>query len=89
MKRPCKWHGCRKGKHRTRALFEPKRRTQEFGSEECRRARAAWKERRGGVLVDLLLAEEHLPCGPLDDARTMLLDEIGTETRFNPQEDLT
>jgi hypothetical protein len=88
MKRPCRWHGCRKGQHRTRALFEPRRRTQDFCSEECRRARAAWKERRGAVLVDLLLAEEHLPLGELDTAREALIDEIATETRRNPQEDL-
>jgi hypothetical protein len=89
MKRPCKWHGCRKGQHRTRALFEPRRRTQDFCSEECRRARAAWKERRGAVLVDMLLdAEGIVICDEdLGRARQDLIDEIDTETRINPQED--
>lgn len=86
-KRACKWHGCRKGQHRTRALFTPRRRTQEFCSDECRRARGAWKERRGAVLVDLLLADEHLPTGPLDEAREQILNEIESETRPNPQEE--
>jgi hypothetical protein len=89
MKRPCKWHGCRKGQHRTRALFEPRRRTQDFCSEECRRARAAWKERRGAVLVDMLLDAEGIEIcdGDLGRARQDLIDEIDAETRINPQED--
>jgi hypothetical protein len=89
MKRPCRWHGCRKGQHRTRALFEPRRRTQDFCSEECRRARAAWKERRGAVLVDLLInAEGIVICDEaLGEARAALVEEIQTETRRNPQED--
>lgn len=82
-KRPCKWHGCRKGQHRTRALFEPVRRTQEFCSDECRKARASWKERRGATLVDPLIEDDFIELRKLQDS---IRQEIAAETRINPQE---
>lgn len=47
MKR-CAWHECGRA-------FEPADPRQEFCCPECRKARGAWKARRGGPLVDMLL----------------------------------
>lgn len=51
MKR-CAWHECGR-------LFEPiAPRRQHFCSHTCRKARGAWKARRGGPLVDMLLTND-------------------------------
>lgn len=44
----CAWHECNRE-------FEPTDFRQEFCAPECRKARGAWKARRGGPLVDMLL----------------------------------
>lgn len=47
----CMWHECGKA-------FEPTDPRQEFCGPKCRKARGAWKARRGGPLVDMLLAND-------------------------------
>jgi hypothetical protein len=44
----CAWHECDQ-------VFEPTDPRQEFCCPVCRKARGAWKARRGGPLVDMLL----------------------------------
>ncbi|AGH16010.1 hypothetical protein DVVG_00024 [Dunaliella viridis virus SI2] len=55
LPRPCKWHACQRGQDGGRATFTPTRPSHEFCSTECRAARAAWRQRRGSVLVDMLI----------------------------------
>ena len=52
--RLCKWHKCQEG-GATRATFTPARATQEFCCGKCRLDRAAWRQIRGAVLVDLVI----------------------------------
>jgi len=47
----CAWHECN-------AVFIPQDRRQKFCGPECSKARGAWKARRGGPLVDMLLADD-------------------------------
>jgi hypothetical protein len=47
--RTCAWHECGKA-------FEPSDPRQEFCCVACRKDRGAWKARRGGPLVDMLLS---------------------------------
>ena len=46
--RSCAWHECGRA-------FEPADPRQKFCCDACGRARGAWKSRRGGPLVDMLL----------------------------------
>jgi len=45
----CAWHECGRA-------FEPADPRQDFCCPDCRKARGAWKARRGGPLVDMLLS---------------------------------
>lgn len=72
--RDCKWHKCTKGPGGARARFRPRRRDQEFCSSECRNARAAWRQARGSVIVDLLLDANWTE---LEYQRALLLRETG------------
>jgi len=53
--RACKWHKCNQGGDGKRATFTTARATQEFCSGKCRLDRAAWRQIRGAVLVDLVI----------------------------------
>lgn len=67
----CAWHRCNRP-------FEPESHRQKFCSKECQRARGAWKERRGGPLVDMLLNNDS---AALIAARDELQKEIKDEMR--------
>lgn len=62
----CLWHKC--GKE-----FAPAHHLQRFCSDRCRASRQAWKQQRGSVLVDLLLAND---TKALDRERLKLMKEI-------------
>lgn len=51
----CQWHLCAKGEAGKPATFTPARRNQHFCSAQCRVERAAWRQRRGSILVDPLI----------------------------------
>lgn len=74
--RTCKWHECDKGVAGARAKFDPARRSQEFCCDECRIARANWKQRRGATLVDLVIEGDW---DKLKLARTELIKETEHE----------
>lgn len=65
----CLWHECGKD-------FAPTHHLQLFCGKSCRQDRALWKQRRGSVLVDLLL-ENNLPA--LEAERAKLLKETRHE----------
>lgn len=63
----CKWHECRKE-------FAPDHPRQKFCCLKCQRARGSWKERRGAVLVDMLIEMDAVG---LASERKKLLTEVG------------
>ena len=65
MKR-CAWHECNRA-------FTPGHHRQKFCSPECQKARGAWKARRGGPLVDLLLADNKKA---LEEAKRRIKEEM-------------
>ena len=66
----CLWHECG-------ALFVPSDHRQEFCTPSCRKKRGAWKAKRGGPLVDMLLRGE---VEGLMAAKTKLQSEIKENT---------
>lgn len=69
----CAWHECR-------AEFEPAHPREKFCSPACQRARGAWKARRGGPLVDMLLSGN---VEALMDAKRRIQQEITDATARN------
>lgn len=69
----CAWHGCC-------AEFTPEDPRQRFCGKDCQRKRAAWKERRGATLVDLLLSGNSRA---LIEAKRKIEKEVTDETARN------
>lgn len=68
--RTCAWHECGR-------RFTPQDLREKFCCPQCRIKRAAWKAKRGGPLVDMLLANDY---GALVAAKKKIRKEIDDAT---------